>query len=33
MMMKNGAAFYEALLKFDGREIVWAIKEEIKAVN
>jgi len=29
-MLKRGVVIYEALLKFDGREIMWAIEERSK---
>ncbi len=31
--MKKGVAFYEALLKFDGSEIMQAIEEEVEVVK
>ncbi len=32
-LLKNGVAFYEALLKFDGSQIMQAIDSEIEAVK
>jgi len=33
MLLKKGVAFYEALLKFDGSEIMQAIEEELEAAK
>ena len=32
-MLKKGVAFYEALLKFDGAQIMQGIEEEFDAVK
>ena len=33
MLLNKGLAFYQALLKFDGSEIMQAIEEEVEVVK